>query len=204
MDNERRRRARRQDRGVKRIEAVLAAAEAVFAEAGFEAATASAIAARARISPGSLYQFFGGKEALARALGERYVAGLRLLHEAGLATVAGVPLATFVNGFVDPIVEFNRAHPALMKLFGTTQAPPGLQTLVDGIHRELLDRLDRAFGARLPRLDTKRRSRMVTVSLQIGLTLLPLTLDEDRATANAFAAELKAAICAYWSAAGDA
>lgn len=64
------------------------------------------------------------------------------------------------------------------------------------MRRELLDRLDRAFGARLPRLDAKRRSRMVRVSLQIGLTLLPLTLDEDRATANAFAAELKAAICA--------
>jgi hypothetical protein len=45
---------------------------------------------------------------------------------------------------------------------------------------------------------------MVTASLQIGLALLPLTLDADRATANAFAAELKAAICAYWSAAGDA
>src|SRR6266568_4249779 len=142
-DNERRRRARRQDRGVKRIEAVLAAAEAVFAEAGFEAATASAIAARARISPGSLYQFFGNKEELARALGERYVASLRPLHEAGLVNAAGVPLATFVDGFVDPIVEFNRAHPALMKLFGPTQAPPGLQTVVEALRRELLDRLDR-------------------------------------------------------------
>lgn len=204
MDNERRRQARRQDRGVRRIEAVLAAAEAIFAEAGYEGATASAIAARARISQGSLYQFFGGKEALARALGERYALSLRLLHEAGLATVTGVPLETFVSGFVDPIVEFNRAHPALMKLFGASQAPPGLQTLVDGIRRELLDRLDRAFAARLPRLGIKRRSRMVTVTLQMGLALLPLTLDADRATANAFAAELKAATCAYWSAAGDA
>src|SRR5713101_6888339 len=51
----RRRQARRQDRGVRRIEAVLDAAEAVFAEAGYEGATASAIATRARISQGSLY-----------------------------------------------------------------------------------------------------------------------------------------------------
>lgn len=204
MDSERRRQARRQDRGVRRIEAVLDAAEAVFAEAGYEAATTSAIAARAGISPGSLYQFFGGKEALARALGERYVGSLRLLHEAALATVTGVPLETFVSGFVDPIVEFNRAHPALMKLFGASQAPPGLRTVPVGLQQELLDRLERAFAARLPRLGSKRRSRMVIVTLQIGLALLPLTLDADRATAKAFAAELKAAICAYWSAAGDA
>jgi len=124
--------------------------------------------------------------------------------EAGLATATGVPLATFVTGFVDPIVEFNRAHPALMKLFGASQAPPGLHTVIDGIRRELLERLDRAFAARQPRLGAKGRSRMVTVTLQMGLALLPLTLDADRATADAFAAELKAAICAYWSAAGEA
>lgn len=202
--NDRRRGARRQDRGVRQMDAVLAAAEEVFADAGYDAATASAIAAHAHMSPGSLYQFFGGKEELARALAERYVAGLRSLHDAGLATATGVSLATFVDRFVDPIVAFNRAHPALMKLFGSASAPPGLQNVVDDMRRELRDRLDHAFAARLPELDAKRRSRMVTVSLQMGLTLLPLTLGANRAIADAFAAELKAAVCAYWSSVGDA
>jgi hypothetical protein len=37
----------------------------------------------------------------------------------------------------------------------------------------------------LPRLGPEPRSRVVIVTLEIGLALLPLTLDADRASANA-------------------
>jgi hypothetical protein len=39
---------------------------------------------------------------------------------------------------------------------------------------------------------------MVTVSLQIALALLPLTLHRDTRLGDAFAQELKAALRAYW------
>src|SRR6266511_1332655 len=47
---------------------ILDAAAGVFADAGYERATTNAIAAAAGISPGSLYQFFPNKEAIAEAL----------------------------------------------------------------------------------------------------------------------------------------
>jgi hypothetical protein len=48
----------RRARGVQRIASILAAAETVFAEVGYDEANTNRIAARSGISPGSLYQFF--------------------------------------------------------------------------------------------------------------------------------------------------
>jgi AcrR family transcriptional regulator len=59
-------------RGKLRVAALLAAAAAVFGEKGYQSATMTEIAARAKAPVGSLYQFFPSKEALADALLARY------------------------------------------------------------------------------------------------------------------------------------
>src|SRR5580658_690034 len=59
-------------RGQLKVEALLDAASAVFAEKGYAAATMTEIAARAGAAIGSLYQFFPAKEILADALIVRY------------------------------------------------------------------------------------------------------------------------------------
>lgn len=65
-------RAPRQDRGQKRVEEILDAAEGVIAEVGWDAATTQAIAERAGASVGSLFHFFPSRDAILIALGERY------------------------------------------------------------------------------------------------------------------------------------
>src|SRR3984957_10377644 len=67
-------RAPKRARGKQRVAELLEAAAAVFAEKGYEAATMTEIAARARAPIGSLYQFFPAKEALADMLVQNYVA----------------------------------------------------------------------------------------------------------------------------------
>ena len=67
-------RAPKRARGKQRVAALLEAAAAVFAEKGYEAATMTEIAARARAPIGSLYQFFPAKEALADTLVQNYAA----------------------------------------------------------------------------------------------------------------------------------
>jgi AcrR family transcriptional regulator len=59
--------------GKARVEAVLEAGAEVIAEKGYEAATMSEIAVRAKAPIGSLYRFFPNKEILADALIQRYV-----------------------------------------------------------------------------------------------------------------------------------
>jgi AcrR family transcriptional regulator len=67
-------RAPKRARGKQRVAELLEAAAAVFAEKGYEAATMTEIAARARAPIGSLYQFFPAKEALADMLMQNFVA----------------------------------------------------------------------------------------------------------------------------------
>src|SRR3546814_7642197 len=62
----------RRERGERRIEQIIGAAEEVLVERGYERTTTNAIAERAGISPGSLYQFFRNKDEIAEALAGRY------------------------------------------------------------------------------------------------------------------------------------
>src|SRR5215475_5320025 len=94
---------RRQDRGRQRMESLLRAAEDVFAEIGYERATTNLIASRASVSPGTLYQFYPNKEALAEALAGRYAEELEGLHNTVFdGAIAAVPLAALIDATVDP------------------------------------------------------------------------------------------------------
>lgn len=197
--NQLRRQARRQERGARRVESVLEAAAQVFAEVGYDEATTAAVAEKAGITAGSLYQFFPNKEAIARALGAQYAEQLQRLHETALTHEnAALPLPDFLDRILDPIIAFNRAHPALMRLFGATRMSPTLASVFDEQHAGVIRQFDTAFAARLPHLDPVRRRRMVAVSLQIFLSLLPFTLDPDAREADAMVKELKAVLYGYW------
>lgn len=64
----------RQERSRRTVEAILDAAARVFETVGPNAATTNAIAERAGVSVGSLYQYFPNK--LAKRIVARYLAGL--------------------------------------------------------------------------------------------------------------------------------
>lgn len=68
-----------QQRSEQTVEAILSAADAVFAEVGVDAANTTMISARAGISVGSLYRFYSDKVALAEALADRYLDDLAFL-----------------------------------------------------------------------------------------------------------------------------
>ena len=69
-----------QRRSENTVEAILNAADLVFAEVGVDAATTTIIAERAGISVGSLYRFYSDKAALAHALADRYLTDMRALY----------------------------------------------------------------------------------------------------------------------------
>ncbi len=88
--------------GKARVAAVLAAAAAVIAEKGYDAATMAEIAVLAQAPIGSLYRFFPNKEILADALVQRYVV---LVNEAFDAIGQQAPL--HATDFVaDAILDF--------------------------------------------------------------------------------------------------
>jgi AcrR family transcriptional regulator len=99
-------RAPKRARGRQRVSELLAAASAVFAEKGYEAATMTEIAARAGAPIGSLYQFFPVKDALADTLVRNYAG----LLTADLRTLEGEAGRVDTRALVESLFRLLRAH----------------------------------------------------------------------------------------------
>ncbi len=66
----------RQARARETVERIIDAASRILEERGYDGASTNAIAQRAKMSPGSLYQYFLDKDAVVAAVLERFVEGL--------------------------------------------------------------------------------------------------------------------------------
>lgn len=108
-------RAPRQERGRKRLDEILDAAEQVMLEVGPTGASIQEIARRAGASVGSIYHFFPTKEAILTALQARYAEEseevvLAIRNE--VAAGATLPLAQFVDRLLSPFAAFVERRPA--------------------------------------------------------------------------------------------
>ncbi|WP_405982367.1 TetR/AcrR family transcriptional regulator [Streptomyces sp. NBC_00158] len=192
---------RRQARGEQRMAQILDASAVVFARAGYEKATTIAIAAEAGISPGSLYQFFSNKEALARALADRFVTQLRAAHQEAFdeARFTSLPLEELLDRMVDPILAFNVANPGFKALFARTDMPAGLADAALPVQSALLARVEAVIAARAPRLPAAERSRTALVGIRIFQAVVPLVVAAEGAERAAMTRELKRALRGYLS-----
>ncbi|MBN8638653.1 MAG: TetR/AcrR family transcriptional regulator [Anaerolineae bacterium] len=131
----------KQKRGQRRVDAILNAASERFAEVGYENATIIEIAARADTSVGSLYQFFANKEAILKALVERYVERASVVF-AGMEVEAfpEMTLEQSIKAILVPLKAFIRDNRDFQVIFSS---PTG-STYVD----ETIRSMDEAFLAR--------------------------------------------------------
>ena len=189
---------RRQARGERRIVQILDAALDLFAEFGYEAASTNRIAAKAGISPGSLYQFFANKEAIAEALSARLAEVMRAAYPAfDDNTVATLPVDEMLHVVLDPLVEFNVRHPGTKALVGGPEMPPQLAAATQPLQDALNARVVAVVGLRLPDLSAAERDRTVFVILQIVRAMMPSILAAEGAERAALTAELKKALRGY-------
>ncbi|MGB7239979.1 MAG: TetR/AcrR family transcriptional regulator [Rhodococcus sp. (in: high G+C Gram-positive bacteria)] len=197
---------KRQERGLKRMSAILDGAEALFGEIGFDAATTNAIANKAGMSPGSLYQFFRNKEQIAAALADRYVAELT---RAQAAAVNPRPdgreedLTEFVDRAIDNMVAFNEANPAFLQLFSRADTQPALHAAVVPLQNELNERVGAALAALAPGLPDDRIDLHTLVALQIARGMMPVISAEKSSHRQVLVDELKSALIRYLSVALD-
>ena len=117
------RRQPRQVRSQERVRRILEAAEALFLAGGVGATTTNAIAARAGVPIGSLYQFFPDKGAILRRLAQRYG---EQLHEQLAAFDQGegpaLPLEAYLRRIVELTDRFFRDHPGYPAIFMDAQS----------------------------------------------------------------------------------
>ncbi len=120
------RRVPRQQRGRRRVERLLQAAEREIARAGYDAATMSAIAHRAGSCVGSLYQFFPNKEALVEALRASYLEEHAKFWNGLQRRLPAMSVEQLVNQLLDFPIAFVGKHPAFLPLL---DLPPTAHSL---------------------------------------------------------------------------
>ncbi|MFE6924845.1 TetR/AcrR family transcriptional regulator [Nocardia sp. NPDC057663] len=188
---------RRQERGRRRMEDILRAAAAVFAERGYEGTTTNAVAAAAGISPGSLYQYFRNKDEIAAALAEFYRGQLESLGAEVPDESAGLDIDALLGAVLDTLVEFNVAHPGFKALFARTDMPASLGAAVAPAHGALHARFETLLGVAFPELAPDDRRRATTVAIQLVRGMMPLIVEADPAQRPALVDELRLVLRSY-------
>lgn len=172
---------------------MLDAAAAIFSEAGFDAATMTAIAERSSSSIGALYQYFPNKLTLALALREQYAEEMAQRWSGLVADAAQLSVPALVDRVFDLMIGFFDEHPAYFVLLNATL---GYQRSADARQR-----LRAQFGAALkekkPEMSAAESLRVANVALQIVKGLNPLYAQSSAAERRELVAEFKLALVAY-------
>jgi AcrR family transcriptional regulator len=189
---------RRQARGLARIAAVLDAAEAVIAEAGYAGATTNAIAARAGMSPGSLYQFFRNKDEILDALVERYYEQLGSVWASHLGDeTAQLPLEEFVERLLSALIGFKTERPAFWSVLYGSPNSDHLAEKANQLHERAAGRIAALLMLRKPGLDPGRAHLLASMSIATGKATMPMVMEAEPADRPAMLAEVKAILLGY-------
>src|SRR5579862_4292926 len=185
-----------QQRGERRVAELLEAAEAVIAQMGYEAATMSAIAGRARAAIGSLYQFFPNKACITQALRTEYAKQFDSLY-APLATQARtMSCQALVSHLINLTVRFVDTHPALPALLDaprSTRAPAAMRAV-------LRQRFAEVLLAQNPRMSKPKALLLGTVALHIVKALNQLYVELSPRERRKMIQEFKMVLLSYLNA----
>ncbi|MFJ3302492.1 TetR family transcriptional regulator [Streptomyces sp. NPDC086549] len=189
---------RRQARGERRIAQLLAAAASVFCTTGYTAASTNAIAREAGVSPGTLYQFFPNKEAIAIELGDRLMHEMRETYGEALAPVdPATPLDEAVSAAVDRFIAFNTEHPVFFALMHGPDIPGRIAEEHEALHSTLLARVEELLSSFLPDSPPADVTRTAQVCLGVYKAGLELVLTHEGAEREAYIQEVKNILIRY-------
>ena len=191
------RRRPRQARAQERIERILDHAEQLFAEVGYDAATTNLIAQRAETSIGSLYEFFPNKEALARALADRYITRIGGLYATEIVDTPGLLGRAIIERVVAQLDQFYREHPGAVPLLNGRFTSPELAAAGESLQLALVHQVEGVIGARRPDLSAVRVHLVATVLAEIARSLLVLADKSPLSQRRAVVAEAVTAIIGY-------
>jgi AcrR family transcriptional regulator len=165
---------KRNVRGERRVASLLDAAGQVFGELGYHAANTNAIAAKAKVSPATLYQFFPNKEAIADALVTCYAIDLaKEERAAGIQELASAPLEEAIRQVTGVVIEFHWKHPAFRTLYA--EAPLSKDTLEQKhlLSQTFIDHLSEVLRSRNPKLDKQEALWSAEIVLTALIGFLP-------------------------------
>jgi AcrR family transcriptional regulator len=181
------RRHPKQARSQQRVDHLLSVAAQVFEEVGYAAATTNAIAARAGVSIGSLYQFFPNKEAIMDALVERY---LDELQQVVFVLEEHLPITILIDRVLDWMARFHESHAAFRALFLDAN-------IEHRIHGVLVQLIETIIGPYFPVLNADLCKQTAIAWLGITRGMMQLTEQPYSLLESTVRFETKLALVSY-------
>jgi AcrR family transcriptional regulator len=192
----RQRREPLQARSRETVERMLAAAGELILEQGVDAATTTAIAARAGVGPSSLYRFFPDRDAL-----------LALLLEAEVEKIEGVVRAAedgfelrsareYVNRMLEVFVDYHERRPLFVRLWFGGRVSPAVTAIAQAGNAALAERArERLVAAGLVAEDSPPEAALLAV--EVGDRILELAFRERERADRKIIAEGVEMLIAY-------
>ena len=194
------RRQPKQARSQERVKQILDVAAQLYLEVGYDSTTTRAIAARANVSVGSLYQFFPDKEAILKALAIRYMQTqyqrFLTLHTPAAVTL---PLPSYVDRMIDVFDQFYTDYPGSRAIFDQLLDTITWSAIekIDDFEYQVIDELARFFQCRQPSLSMAKCERIAMVITKTITELLWLSLSGDQTFRQELVAETKLLTLSY-------
>jgi AcrR family transcriptional regulator len=115
----------KQKRSQVMVSTIIAAGTRVLARDGWEGFTTNAVAERAGVSIGSVYEYFRDKQALVDAIADEHIGrGEQLLAQASALVASHRELTDLVNMLVDGAIALHADDPALHRVL-SSEVPLG-------------------------------------------------------------------------------
>jgi AcrR family transcriptional regulator len=181
-----------QERSRARVERILDVAIELIAQRGSDALRMSAVAERAEISIGSLYQYFPDKSAIIRTLADRFNAQGRACVAAELAHVrTGADLREALNRSVDGYYEMFLAQPVMQDIWSGTLADKELQEMAVADVRAHADMLLETLAQLRPHADRAAMGTTALLIMQLMDATVRLAIAVEREEGDALIAAFK-------------
>ncbi|MBX3313372.1 MAG: TetR/AcrR family transcriptional regulator [Actinobacteria bacterium] len=169
----------RQARSAARVERLLDAAEEVFEEVGYDAATTNLVAARADVPVGTLYRWFPDKAALAEALTDRYIHELLGMYVELLRDLTPAEhMSNFIRQVMAVIVERARSQRALPALLVSTMVPGRRSDAGTRLRGTLTDHIGSILDVRVPGIPADVRDDTAEVCVAFLYLVISAAMDD--------------------------
>ncbi|MEU6604048.1 TetR/AcrR family transcriptional regulator [Streptomyces shenzhenensis] len=181
----------RQARAELTRQRILTAAAQVFAEYGYAAGTTNRIAEQARISIGSLYQYYPNKDAILIELLNRHLDTGTAAATAGMAAAghdgdgSPGPLEEILRGHVHAAIANHRDDPQLLRVLAEAPRAPELFDRIEKVQRERVayarELLDHHPEVRVDDKETAARLLVSTIELVVHMLIAaPMAVEAGR------------------------
>lgn len=188
----------RQARSAARVEALLDAAEIVFEEVGFDAATTNFVAERADVPVGTLYRWFPDKAALAEALTDRYLAALQRLNARLVASIQPSDrIAEFLRDFVRDLALELRSQRALPALLISAMVPGRRSTAGERLREGMIAEVRALIDLRIPGVPATIRDETAEICVTLTHLVIAAAGDDDEDHREVMVSEYIDVLIAY-------